>query len=116
MVYKLCNICDMASLPSMSQNAWNNIFEFVKVLTFEYGSDRNIDHDDGGYVLYCPEGTSCEEIKDYFDYSKNTVEYVNRSGDICCAMYLLNNDYAVTIIISTADAPNEITEAFEEGY
>ena len=117
MVYKLGNIDDLKILPSpLDDNTFRNIYELVSVLTHEYGADRNVDTDDGGYVLYAPKGTNVEEIKAYFDYTKNAIEYVNRSVDICCAFYLLNNDFSVVIIMSTADAPDEIKEAFEEGY
>jgi len=116
MVYKLGNISDMAMLPSVDDNTYRNIYEFVSVLEHEYGCDRNIDTDDGGYVLYATPGTTAEEIKVYFDYSANTIEWVNTSGDILCALYLLNNDYSVTIIMSRSDAPDEITKAIVEGY
>lgn len=112
MVYKLGNISDMASLPSLDENTYRNIYEFVSVLTYEYGSDRDIDSS-GGYVLYATEGTDAEEIKHYFDFSHNIVEYVNRSGDIICAMYILNDDYAVVIIMSIDDVPAEIAQEID---
>ena len=61
-------------------------------------------------------GTPAKEVKASFDYTKHPLEYVNRSGPICCAFYLLNNEFAVTIVMSITDAPIEITDAFEEGY
>lgn len=114
MVYKIGNMKDLARLPITDENTMKNLIEFTKVLSQEYGEDRDIDHDDGGYVLYAPKGTDCEEFKEYFDYSKNEIECVNRCGDICCAMYLLTNEYAVVIVMSISDAPMEITDAFEE--
>ena len=113
MIYKLANISDMAMLPSLDDISYTNVYEFVSVLEQQYGVDRNIDADDGGYVLYVSKGTNCEEIKAFFDYSKNTIEYVNRFDDILCAVYLLNNDYAVVIILSADDAPSEITNEIE---
>lgn len=116
MVYKIGNIKDLESLPSMDDVTTTTLYEYAKVLTYEYGEDRDIDHSDGGYILYATEGTPAEDIKEYFDYTQNTIEYVNRSGHICSAMYLLTNDFAVVIVLSIADAPKEITDAFEEGY
>jgi hypothetical protein len=48
------------------------------------------------------------------------MEYVNRTLEsqppICTALYLLNNEFAVVLVMSIADAPKEITDEFEEGY
>ena len=76
--------------------------------------------DDGGYVLYAVPGTKAEEIKARFDYTAHLMEYVNRTLDaepaICTALWLLNNEFAVVLVMSIADAPKEITDEFEEGY
>ena len=68
----------------------------------------NIDTSDGGYVLFATSGTSREELKAFFDTSAHTPECVNTYGSLCEAIYLLNNDFAVVIIMSIADAPTEI--------
>ena len=54
MVYKLGNTSDLASLPSTDPVTLQNLYELTSVLTNEYGDDRNIDTDDGGFVLYAP--------------------------------------------------------------
>ena len=120
MVYKLGNLKDLKSLPAMDKVTHGTLFEFLNVLSNEYGEDRNIDNDDGGYVLYATPGTSPEEIKTVFDFSAHTIEYVNRTlqaePPICSALFLIGNDFAVVIVMSIADAPKEITDNFEEGY
>lgn len=120
MVYKLGNLKDLKSLPAMDKVTYGTLFEFLNVLSNEYGEDRNIDNDDGGYVLYATPGTSPEEIKTVFDFSAHTIEYVNRTlqaePPICSALFLIGNDFAVVIVMSIADAPKEITDNFEEGY
>ena len=116
MIHKLGNVSDLERLPYADPVTMRNLYELTSVLTNEYGEDRNIDTDDGGYVIYAPPGSAAEEIKACFDYTKHTVEYVNRDHGICCAFYILNNEFTVTIVMSIADAPTEITDAFEEGY
>lgn len=120
MVHKLAHVRDLESLAIPDPVVEKNLLEFLQTLDNEYGTTRNVEEDDGGYVLYCDPGTSPDDLKALFDYSERTLEYVNRdynaSPPICCAMYLLNNEYAVVIVMSIADAPEEITEAFEEGY
>ncbi len=116
MVYKLGNYRDMESLPSLDSTTEDILYSYTSVLSYEYGEERNVDTDDGGYVLYALPGTNSEELKAYFDYTKHTPEYVDKYGSICVAMYIIHNEYAVVIVMSIADAPEEITKEFVEGY
>ena len=116
MIYKLGNITDLTHLPPLDETTYDMLYEFTRVLTDEYGADRDIDHDDGGYVLYAEPGTSSSQLKEGFDYTRHTIEYVNRKDSLCAAMYILHNEYAVVIVMAIADAPVEISHAFEEEY
>lgn len=108
MVYKIGNVADLDMLPLIEDTALELLYHYARVLTTEYGEDRNVDTDDGGYLLYVPSGTPTEEIKVFFDYTKHTVESVDRFGHLLAATYILNNEFAVTIILSEKDAPMEI--------
>ena len=108
MVYKIGNVSDLAKIPIVSDKAKEILYHFARVLTTEYGKDRNIDTDDGGYILYALPGTDVKEIKDRFDYSQNTLEYGEALEDVCYAVYIITADYGVVIVMSTADAPEEI--------
>lgn len=108
MVYKIGNVADLDMLPLIDDTALELLLHYARVLTIEYGENRNIDQDDGGYLLYAPSGTKTEEIKAYFDYTKHCVESVDRFGHLLAATYILHNEFAVTIIFSAKDAPREI--------
>lgn len=116
MIYKLGNYTDMESLPSLDEKTEEILTTYTSVLSIEYGEERNIDEDDGGVVFYAPPGTDREELKACFDYTKHTPEYADRYGSICVAMYITGNEYAVVIVMSIADTPEEITKEFVEGY
>ena len=120
MVHKLGHLSELDGIPITDPMVRADLEEYLRVLDNEYGDDRNVADDDGGYVLYCNEGTTEQELKSFFDYSQCNVEYVNRrlnaSPPFCSALFLLNNEYAVVIVMTIADAPVEITEAFEEEY
>ena len=107
MVHKICNIKDIEALPSMDEQMKDLIYHYVKVLSTEYGEDRNIDGD-GGFVLYVPSQADQAEIKACFDYTRYTPEYVDLYGHICSSMYLLDNDYCVTVLTMLENTPNEI--------
>lgn len=118
MVYKLANVSELSGLPPMDNHTLNILYEFTSILTQEYGANRDVENDDGGYVLYAPPGTPCEEVKSLFNYSVHPIEYVNQDLDalppLCAAMYILSNEYTVIIVMSIADAPAEITNEFDD--
>ena len=113
MVYKIGNVSDLESIAITDANAYALLSQYAKLLSYEYGEDRNVDTDDGGYVLYATPGTNDKDIKDYFDYSKHTVESVDRFGSLVVAMYILHNEYVVLIVMSEADAPEEIIKEID---
>lgn len=117
MVYKLANIKDLERLPFTRGRTMDILYELTSVLTHEYGADRDVDNDDGGYVLYVTPGTPHREICRWFNYPVHTIEYVNVARDteppLCCAFYFLNNDYAVVIVMPVAEAPEEITKEID---
>ena len=113
MVYKIGNLADLANLPLIDDTALELLYHHANVLSHEYGESRNIEEDDGGYILFASFGTNTSELKAFFDVSVHTPEHVDRYGNLCEAVYLLNNDYAVVIIMSVADAPAEILKEID---
>ena len=114
MVYKIGTLADLDTIPLVEDATLELLYHHASVLTREYGESRNVEEDDGGFVLYAAPGTRTEELKAWFDTSKHTVEYVDTYGSLCEALYLLNNDYAVVIIMSIADAPTEILKEINQ--
>lgn len=112
MVYKLGTPADLRQLPPLDAGIYNILFEQVKILSDGYGTSRNIDTDDGGYILYATPGAPVEDIKAIFDYSAVRAEYVTLDSSvepaICKALYIINNEFSVMIVMSLADAPPEI--------
>ena len=108
MIYKIGNISDLSSLPLTDVTTLKLLYHHARALSREYGEKRNVNTDDGGFILFAPPGTSVEELKAFFDTSAHTPERVNTYGSLCEAIYLLNNDFAVVIIMSIVDAPTEI--------
>ncbi len=113
MIYKIGSVADMQSIVFESDNTKQIIYHYASILTHEYGADRNIDTDNGGYILYAMSGTNAEEIKAFFDYTQNIAEFVDVEDDVCSALYILSSDYGVVIVMSLADAPPEILKEIE---
>ena len=108
MVYKIGNLADLETLPLINDVALELLYHHASVLSHEYGENRNIDNSYGGYILYAVPGTDAEELKTFFDVSAHTPEHVDQYDTLCEALYVLNNNFAVVIIMSMDDAPTEL--------
>lgn len=109
MIYKIGNVCDMNTLPHVDFELFVLLHNYASVLTNVYGAHRDVDHDDGGCVYYAEKGTKAEELKLHFDFSKHIVEYANEfENGIVSVTYLLNNDYAVIVVMRKEDLPEEM--------
>ena len=113
MIYKIGNIADMKNLPPLEKNFEIFLTNCAKSLTAIYGADRNVDNDDGGYLLYVEKGTPHDEIKKCFDYATHTLEYANVFYEVACVTYLLNNEFAVTLVMYADNLPKEIEKELE---
>ena len=108
MVYKLGTAEDMKMLPQLEPSLRDYIKYLLLVLDSEYGIDRDIDNNDGGYVVFVTEDTPKSEIIKVFDYTRHTVEYVEVGEAYSTAVYLLNNEYTVMLIMPTEELPEEL--------
>lgn len=114
MVYKIGSVTDLERISITDDDIKSIILHYARILTDEYRADRNIDTDDGGYILYATSGTNAEEIKKFFDYTQSIAEFVEVQGEVCSAVYILSSDYGVVIVMSVADAPPEILKEIKE--
>lgn len=108
MVHKIGSLSDLAKIPIPDSKSYELLYHYAKVLTSEYGQQRNVNEDDGGYILFCPPGTKTEDIKAYLDYTKHIVEVVDKYDSLIAATYILHNEFAITLIMSAKDAPIEL--------
>ena len=113
MIYKLGGIQDMYKLPKVDSATYERLLGLCAVLTTSYGDERDIDNDDGGFVIYVEPGTPIEDVKDIFDYEAHTPECISNDEGICMISYILNNEYAVIIVMAREDIPKSILEELE---
>ena len=108
MVFKLGTVEDMKILPQLEPSLRDYIKYLLLVLDTEYGIDRDIDSNDGGYVVFVTGNTSDDEITEVFDFKNHSVEYVEIGETYSTAVYLLNNEYTVMLIMPTEELPEEL--------
>ena len=110
MIYKIKNVDDLSSIPMTNDETKETLYHFAKVFTYEYGGNVNYE---GGYILYVTPGLDPEEIKAYFDYSQNALEYGSVSNEVCYAIYVISDDYSIVIVGSKESIPTEILNEIE---
>ena len=116
MVYKIGTLSELNKLPSMDEKIRERISENLEILDDNYGSDRDIDKNNGGYVLYAEPGTKDTEVLSWFDYVEYIPEYVDRidsEPEYCCSLYLISDAYGVVIFTALADTPEEVTDEIQ---
>lgn len=110
MVYKLAHEAEISNLPSLVPGKlYDSLLEFLLVLDNEYGADRNVEQDDGGYVLFCTPGTTDNEIQRYFHFNgliSDWVTSISHDPDYCASAYFLRDDYVVILIRAENERKN----------
>ena len=119
MVYKFGRASELDTLASGAVPAAVTAAMRLELALLDdaYGKNRNIDTDDGGFVLCCTPGTTVDELKAFFDPSEHVFECVGRieaEPPYCSALYILTNDYAVEVFMAVADAPEDIAAELAE--
>lgn len=113
MICKLGHVEEIRNLPATASAVRPWIYNMLYILDDQYGAERDIDEDDGGYVLYADRGTSLEELQLWFDYERKLCESIEQRGDWCALLYLLNNEYSVTLLQHTQDLPESLRKELE---
>ena len=74
MVHKLGTLLDMEKLPILDEKLKRAIAKKLKILDDFYGADRNVNEDDGGYVIYAEPETAASEVQFCFNYKEHFLE------------------------------------------
>ena len=88
----------------------------IAILDREYGADRNY-LQSGGYCLIAETTEDVAAIKDIINYDTHPFEWADRIGEDGCyisAIYILNDDFSITLYIPTAIATIIINDMEEE--
>lgn len=99
---KISKISDLIGME-LEINVVNSIKEQLKILDANYGSERNIDADLGGYVLVLETKDDVIEAKENIlkDIIVEYVDDIEYEGgkQYCLALFILSSDYAVVVVV-----------------
>ncbi len=98
MIYKLGSVKDLDEVSGISVEVINECRSYLEILDAEYGVDRDIYRDDGGYVILADSKARDDEVRKVFDYTHHLCEFEKKQETFTTRLYLLSQDYGVVII------------------
>lgn len=81
----------------------------VGILDYEYGKERNY-LKVGGYYLVAETAADVLAMKGFVDFENHPCEWANlsKNGSYVSALYLMNNDFSITLLLPVDIAPESI--------
>lgn len=117
MLYKVGTYNDIKSLPSNIPDSVVSCIAFnVSILDKEYGMQRNIDRDDGGYCLFAETAYDVHLMYAAVDFDTHPCEWIDLlpDGKYCSSLFLLSNDFAIVCIIPVSLLPPPLKEELSQ--
>jgi len=96
------------------------IKEIASVLDSNYGVDRDVDRDDGGYLLVIQDKEDFAKLQEiYLDIDDLIPEYVDKitcsNGEVWInTLILMNNEFGVSLIMPIEIAPQTLLDEIYE--
>lgn len=92
------------------------LLALVMRLDAEYGADRD-PLDEGGYAIVITDADDLVALRSIIDIDNHPCEWAQRTGKdgaFCYALYLLNDDFGITVYMPTVIAPQTILSDLED--
>lgn len=106
MVNILRNVKETYRYKNWDERVLVQVKAILAVLDEEYGVNRNIQKDLGGYVLLCDSDTTVEELEEVVNLSYDLYEWADEIETIdetyVIALYLLSSDYSIVTVTTRA--------------
>lgn len=116
---KLGHLGDMKLIDNLPKEVKITVKDILTILDTEYGADRDIDSDNGGYVVIIEDILDYIKLKEFnIDLEEMIPEYVDgivieNNVDYINAMLLCSNDYSISIICPLSIAPQNLIDYIE---
>lgn len=96
-------------LPSA---VFTEVARTVEILDREYGEGRDYS-ESGGYVIYADCDDDLKKLSEVIDFKNHPFEearLIGKERRFVSVLFLMNDDYSVTVILPARLAPKEILE------
>lgn len=110
MLYIVGTMSETNDLRSKLPNeVFDKLVWVIGVLDHDYGKDRNY-LKLGGYYLIAETAADVLAMKSFVDFENHPCEWANlsKNGDYISALYAMNNDFAITLLLPAVITPESI--------
>lgn len=116
---KITNKNETADISNIPDEVVAKAIEIAAILDDNYGSERDAEHDLGGYILVAETVEDVEAIREQADLEHNLPEYVDlitcSNGDSYTnSLMILSSDYSISLLIPLELTPKELLMHMEE--
>lgn len=97
------------------KEVFQEVLKIITMLDDVYGSDRDVDKNDGGFVVIAENVQDIEAIShQYVALNSGLHQAVDvvkcKDGLYINAFFICNNEFGINVFMSTSIAPNELTK------
>jgi hypothetical protein len=120
MLYKFGTTKELEAIKGkIPDTLYQTALNIVKALDENYGENRDVDEEDGGFCLVLQNVQDIQEAADWhIRLDKGTHEYVNlvkcADGDYLNVLYLMNNEFGVNVFLPKDITPKILLEDLED--
>lgn len=87
------------------------LHNYLSVLDENYGENRNVHEDDGGFAIIIEDEKQLQEASAYIDLEEDIYEYIEEINEsYICMLKLCNNEFTIMIYIRKVLCTDEILE------
>jgi hypothetical protein len=115
MLHKIGTVKELEKVKrKIPSDVFRKILEIVTILDREYGADRNIDENDGGFVLFADDEAGIAEAEKFVDIQKRTPEIVEQVvTEYVNTLYVKTNEFTINLISKKTVTPKKLTDELD---
>jgi hypothetical protein len=123
MLYKAGTVKEMKQIigksPNLPEEVCREALRLAKILDDVYGADRDVDKDDGGFVLIAENIQDIALInREHIDMDRNTYETVTilkcEKEPYINVFFLCNNEFGINILMPMIITPSQVLDGIKE--
>lgn len=100
-------------ISKLPKEVMRELLHSTFILDYEYGTQRDY-LSRGGYTLIAETKEDVDEIRRVICFEDHPCEWAVKAADYVSALYLLNDDYSIVVLIPISIAPEVLLKDMEE--
>lgn len=114
MLYRIGTAKEILAIPDeIPEIVQEKLYHVTAVLDEAYGAHRDY-LCSGGYSLLGETKEDVDEMRSVINFENHPCEWADRLEDYLCALYLLNDDFSIVVLMPIAVAPKALKKELED--